>query len=145
MARNGCATVIVWPLLSRVPLPLYTLTDPRLPRNAAFAPLWGPLLAFYGLVLVIVAVYNIVLWAWLGGTLGQRAMGMEVRRESDGRRVGFWRACLRYLGYIVASIPFAIGIFWIGLDPRKQGWHDKIAGTVVVRDETVGFGARSTT
>jgi uncharacterized RDD family membrane protein YckC len=101
--------------------------------NAAFAPLLGPLLVFYGLVLIIVAVYNIVLWAWLGGTIGQRALGMEVRRESDGRRIGFWRACLRYLGYIVASIPFAIGIFWIGLDPRKQGWHDKIARTLVVR------------
>ena len=101
--------------------------------NAALGQLYGPVLAFYALVLVGFAAYDIVLWAWLGGTLGQRALGMEVRRESDGRRIGFWRACLRYLGYVVASIPLAIGIFWIGLDPRKQGWHDKIAGTLVVR------------
>ena len=101
--------------------------------NAAFEPLRGPLLTFYALMVVIVIAYTILLWAFLGGTLGQRALGMEIRRESDGRRIGFWRACLRYLGYIVAVIPFAIGLFWVGLDARKQGWHDKIAHTFVVR------------
>jgi uncharacterized RDD family membrane protein YckC len=39
----------------------------------------------------------------------------------------------RYLGYFVSTIPFGLGLFWIGWDKRKQGWHDKLAGTVVIR------------
>jgi len=41
--------------------------------------------------------------------------------------------CLRYLGYVVATLPLLLGFFWVAWDPRCQGWHDKIAGTVVIR------------
>ena len=40
---------------------------------------------------------------------------------------------IRYLGYYVSAIPFGLGLLWVAFDPRKQGWHDKMAGTVVVR------------
>jgi len=40
---------------------------------------------------------------------------------------------IRYLGYYVASIPLLAGLAWVAFDPRKQGWHDKLARTVVVR------------
>jgi len=42
---------------------------------------------------------------------------------------------LRCLGYIVACAPLFLGILWIGLDKRKQGWHDKIANTVVIHND----------
>jgi uncharacterized RDD family membrane protein YckC len=41
----------------------------------------------------------------------------------------------RYLGYYVAAIPLFLGIIWVGIDKRKQGWHDKLAGTVVIRND----------
>lgn len=45
-----------------------------------------------------------------------------------------WRQYLaRYLGYFVAFLPFGLGLLWVAFDRRKQGWHDKIAGTVVIR------------
>jgi uncharacterized RDD family membrane protein YckC len=40
----------------------------------------------------------------------------------------------RYLGYYDSTIPFLLGLMWVGIDKRKQGWHDKLAGTVVIRD-----------
>jgi uncharacterized RDD family membrane protein YckC len=40
----------------------------------------------------------------------------------------------RYLGYYVSTIPLLLGIIWVGIDRKKQGWHDKLARTVVVRD-----------
>ena len=40
---------------------------------------------------------------------------------------------LRYLGYYISLIPFGLGFLWVGIDPRKQGWHDKIASTVVIK------------
>lgn len=45
-----------------------------------------------------------------------------------------WRRYLaRYLGYFVSLLPFSLGFLWIAFDRRKQGWHDKLAGTVVIR------------
>jgi len=40
---------------------------------------------------------------------------------------------MRYLGYIVSVIPCYIGLIWAAFDPKKQGWHDKIANSVVVQ------------
>jgi uncharacterized RDD family membrane protein YckC len=42
----------------------------------------------------------------------------------------------RYLGYYVSMLPLFLGIIWVGIDKRKQGFHDKLAGTVVVRNTT---------
>ena len=39
----------------------------------------------------------------------------------------------RYAAYIPATLPLGLGILWVAVDPRKQGWHDKLAGTAVVR------------
>ncbi len=63
--------------------------------------------------------------------------------------IAFWRARLgqapstgqligRYVGYYVSTIPFGLGLLWVAFDPRKQGWHDKLAGTVVVRRKSRG-------
>jgi uncharacterized RDD family membrane protein YckC len=99
----------------------------------AFSGVFSGVLLAQGVLFLLWAVYNIVLWTLLSGTVGQRALGVLVRRESDGSRLGLGRAALRYLGYLVAWFPFGVGLLWVGLDPRKQGWHDKLAGTLVVR------------
>lgn len=39
----------------------------------------------------------------------------------------------RYLAYYVSMLPLFLGIIWVGIDKRKQGWHDKLAGTVVIK------------
>jgi uncharacterized RDD family membrane protein YckC len=44
----------------------------------------------------------------------------------------------RYVGYIISTIPLCLGFLWVGFDSKKQGWHDKIAGTVVVRNRRHG-------
>ena len=45
----------------------------------------------------------------------------------------FGRLVLRYLGYYVSIIPLFLGLVWVGIDKRKQGFHDKIAKTLVIR------------
>jgi len=57
---------------------------------------------------------------------------MRVVDANTGKSIGFVRGIVRGIGYIIASIPVGLGLFWAGWDPRKQEWHDKIAGTVVV-------------
>ncbi len=44
------------------------------------------------------------------------------------------QSIIRYIGYIPSILVFCIGLFWVAFDPKKQGWHDKMAKTVVVRE-----------
>ena len=85
----------------------------------------------YTLVYIAEAAYLVILWG-MGGTVGQRLLGMKVVDATTGQTIGIGKGFLRLVGYIVASIPFSLGLMWAGWDPRKQGWHDKIANTVVV-------------
>ena len=50
--------------------------------------------------------------------------------------ISWGKAILRYIGYIISGLVLLIGFIWIAFDARRQGWHDKIAGTYVVRKET---------
>ena len=65
-----------------------------------------------------------------GQTLGMILMGLRVV-TIEGRRLTVWRAIIRFIGYIIAALPFFLGFAWILVDNRRQGWHDKIAGTYV--------------
>jgi uncharacterized RDD family membrane protein YckC len=66
-------------------------------------------------------------------TLGRRVLGIMVVDDS-GKAVGFWRGALReIIGKFVSGIVLYLGYLWIAFDPNKQGWHDKVARTYVVR------------
>jgi uncharacterized RDD family membrane protein YckC len=93
----------------------------------------GALFAIFALLWLAHILYHVILWSWRGGTLGQLALGIQVRRESDGRRIGLGTAVLRYVGYFISTWALYIGLIWAAFDRRKQGWHDKIAGTLVIR------------
>jgi uncharacterized RDD family membrane protein YckC len=69
----------------------------------------------------------------MGASLGQKALGMRVVNAANGQRIDIGKAVLRYVGFVISALPFALGLIWAGFDARKQGWHDKIAGTFVVR------------
>jgi uncharacterized RDD family membrane protein YckC len=82
---------------------------------------------------VLQMLYFAILWSRRGASLGQLALGVQVRNERDGSRISFGRGCLRYLGMLVSIYVLYIGLIWAAFDSRKQGWHDKIAGTVAIR------------
>jgi uncharacterized RDD family membrane protein YckC len=81
---------------------------------------------------LITGVYYVLLWWTYGGTVGQLLLRLRVVRVVDGNRPTIGRLVLRYIGFIIASLPFGLGLAWAAWDPRKQGWHDKIADTLVV-------------
>jgi uncharacterized RDD family membrane protein YckC len=78
-------------------------------------------------------IYFAGLWTVMGGSLGQRIFGMRVVDASTGAPIGFGKAALRWLGLLISFLLCFIGVIWVAFDGRKQGWMDKIAGTVVVR------------
>ena len=78
-------------------------------------------------------VYFVGFWAWRGQTVGMMPFNMQVVGVADGKKIDVVRGLLRYVGFIIAIIPLFIGLIWAAFDSRKQGWHDKIASTVVIR------------
>jgi uncharacterized RDD family membrane protein YckC len=65
--------------------------------------------------------------------------------SADGSPVSWGKAFVRYLGYIVSGLVLALGFIWVAFDPKRQGWHDKIASTYVVRKETTFSAADAVT
>ena len=91
-------------------------------------------IAYWELVgFLVELVYFVVLWSKFGGTLGQRMLGLHVVDAATGRNIGIGRAIGRFVGYVISGIALDIGFIWAAFDARKQGWHDKIASTFVVR------------
>ncbi len=78
-------------------------------------------------------VYFIGFWAWRGQTPGMMPFNMRVVQADNGQKVDVVRALLRYVGLIISIAVIFIGVIWAAFDSRKQGWHDKIASTLVVR------------
>jgi uncharacterized RDD family membrane protein YckC len=77
--------------------------------------------------------YFVILWSRFGGTFGQLMLGLHVVDAATGRNIGIGRAIGRFVGYAISGIALDIGFIWVAFDARKQGWHDKIASTFVVR------------
>jgi uncharacterized RDD family membrane protein YckC len=83
-------------------------------------------------IIVIPLVYFPYYWSRSGQTPGMRMMGIKVVRDRDGGPVTGGQAILRLIGYWVSGVVFYLGYIWIFVDRRKRGWHDLMAGTVVV-------------
>jgi len=79
------------------------------------------------------AVAVVVFWMARQATPGKMAIGARVVDARTGGKPSTAQLIGRYLGYFVSTVPLCIGLIWVAFDPRKQGWHDKLAGTVVVR------------
>jgi uncharacterized RDD family membrane protein YckC len=73
-------------------------------------------------------------WSHGGQTPAYKMLHLRVVREQDGGPLGFGQAFLRLIGYIINDLIFGIplGFIWVLFDARRQGWHDKIANTVVI-------------
>jgi uncharacterized RDD family membrane protein YckC len=114
-----------------VPLVLAVYGRDYLARSAGgYAGFWD-----FALQVVLPAAATVVFWRLFGATPGKMAIGAKVvdarsrGAPSTGRLVG------RYFAYLISAAPLFLGFVWIAIDRRKQGWHDKIAGTVVVTDD----------
>jgi uncharacterized RDD family membrane protein YckC len=81
---------------------------------------------------LIKIAYFIGFWIWRGQTPGKMVAGIKIIR-TDSSPIEWTHAVLRYFGYIVCCLTLCIGFIWIAFDERKQGLHDKIADTYVVK------------
>jgi uncharacterized RDD family membrane protein YckC len=82
--------------------------------------------------LLMLATYGAVMWKLKGSTVGGIICGLHVVRL-DGRPIDWPTAIVRALGCFLSLVVVGLGFLWIAIDSERQSWHDKIAGTVVVR------------
>lgn len=82
---------------------------------------------------VVPGVVAVLFWTWRQATPGKMAIRARVVDAQTGGPLTTPQAIGRYFGYFVSIFTLFIGFFWIAFDARKQGFHDKLAGTVVVR------------
>jgi len=89
-----------------------------------------------GIQTLLGIIYFSYFWSsnspWPGQTVGDKLLSLRVIR-TDGSDLSIVQAFIRYVGLFISFIVIFIGVIWVAFDPNKQGWHDKIAGTYVVK------------
>ena len=114
--------VICAPLVTLVYGRTYWTSDAFLQGPADFLINW-----------LLPAIAVLVFWTYRQATPGKIAIAARIFDAETGGKPSTRQLIVRYLGYYVSMLPLMAGIVWVAFDPRKQGWHDKLAGTVVVR------------
>ena len=82
--------------------------------------------------LVALATYGAIMWKLKGTTVGGIVCNLQVVRV-DGQPMDWPTSIVRALSCFLSLIVCGLGFIWIAFDTGRQSWHDKIAGTVVVR------------
>lgn len=84
---------------------------------------------------VLPAVLVILFWVAKQATPGKMAISAKIVDAKTGMAPSTAQFIGRYFGYFLAGLPLCLGLIWVAFHGRKQGWHDKLAGTVVVRQK----------
>ena len=109
-----------------------------------------PLLAIYGLAYlenneavsgladilisnILPMILVILFWTKKQATPGKMAVSAKIVDAETGGKPSKKQCVGRYFAYILSAIPLGLGFLWVAFDPKKQAWHDKLAGTVVVK------------
>ena len=87
---------------------------------------------------ILPAIAVVLFWIYRQATPGKMVISARIVDAKTGGKPTTGQLIGRYLGYYVSTIPLFLGLIWVAFDPRKQGWHDKLAGTVVVRPRVRG-------
>jgi uncharacterized RDD family membrane protein YckC len=89
-------------------------------------------LASFLLEMTVIAVVIVIFWVSKGGTPGKTLLGMQIVDAKTLQKPTLSQSIIRYLGYFLSVIPCLLGFIWIYYDKRGQGFHDKLAKTVVI-------------
>ncbi len=130
---------IIWSIIAIImAVSTYLFNVVGLPiQTCTYSPTFG------GVVCVVVQIslalfalsfaplYNIIFWTLAAQTPGKYLLGLRIYRM-NGEHLTLKRATRRYLGYLLSFAAFGLGFFWITIDNRRQGFHDKFADTCVV-------------
>jgi uncharacterized RDD family membrane protein YckC len=81
---------------------------------------------------VMPVIFTIWFWLRYQGTPGKILLKLQIVDAKTMATLTLRQAVVRYLGYFLSILVILMGFFWIAFDQRKQAWHDKLAGSVVI-------------
>ena len=87
---------------------------------------------------VLPLIATILFWVYKSATPGKMVLKVKVVDAKTGSAPTIRQSVIRYIGYYVSLLPLGLGFLWVLWDTKKQGWHDKMAGTVVIRPKNKG-------
>jgi uncharacterized RDD family membrane protein YckC len=133
---TALTVMIVWPLLWKIYGPEYFRDYVDLLQGqvnlASDRPMYsGP--ADFLISSVLPAIGIVIFWIARQATPGKMALSLRIVDADTLGPPSKLQAIGRYLGYYVSIFGLMIGFLWVAFDPRKQGWHDKLARTLVIR------------
>jgi uncharacterized RDD family membrane protein YckC len=124
MVDSILALAIILPILTLVYGPEY-FTSP--------APIRGPIDLILTWIFPFLAI--VIFWKCKSATPGKMLFNLIIVDAKTLQKPTTAQLIIRYFSYYVSTIPFCLGFLWIAFDSRKQGWHDKIAGTLVIKEQ----------
>jgi uncharacterized RDD family membrane protein YckC len=133
--RSRCSAFLLDYILTLL-TPALTLVLAVYIKRSWASPTAADVVVVIGYLATAVVIFFNYVYFYLrrGQSFGKRFIGVRVVRI-DGRPLDYQAALLRHIvGYPLSILFFGLGIVWVLWDGRRQGWHDKLAKTVVVRD-----------
>jgi len=127
--RTGAALIdTILMLIIILPILIFIYGQEYLMGDSFLFGLWDLLFSY-----ILPAIAVILFWAYKSATHGKMILKLSIVDAKTGDKPSTGQLIGRYFAYYVSTIPLFLGIIWVGIDKRKQGWHDKIAGTVVIK------------
>lgn len=107
------------------------------PLFVLFIPGWTRFLSLI-LANILRLIYFVFFWFKYSATPGKMLFKLRIekinnKKENIKNKLTFITAIIRYLSSYISGTILFLGYFWVAFDEKKQGWHDKIAKTIVVR------------
>jgi uncharacterized RDD family membrane protein YckC len=119
----------VWYIFLLMPLPIiYGFGQYLNSGPLSYLGVWHILLE-----LILPITLTILLWLRFSATPGKMFLKLKIVDTKTSGPISFRQALIRYIGYLPSFYCLLLGILWVAFDKRKQGWHDKLASTAVIR------------
>ena len=131
--QRGLAFLIDWLIVVVISMPVIVLAF-----GAEYFSLDPERRAWDIVTWLLIGIVVVGFWRYCGATPGKLALGLKIVDAQTGARPTTGRLVLRFVCYLLSALPLYLGFIWIAIDRRKQGWHDKIAGTVVIHENNSG-------
>ena len=87
------------------------------------------------LIIFTASIFFCGFWQKFQATPGMMCLSTKIVNARTGGNISMLQCIVRYIAYIPSWIACGWGIFSISMNDKKQGWHDKLAGTLIVKDK----------
>ena len=129
---STAATIAIAPLVTTLAgellLTNYNLGDPD-----EVSQMLSDLSVRLALDVLFMGTIFILFWVFKSATPGKMLFKLTIVDAKTFGKASVGQHVVRYFAYFLSTIPLFLGFLWIAFDANKQGWHDKLSGTVVIK------------